>query len=87
MSDLTSEQKIARLRSAVASHQVMDRRDALATLAALDAARAEIERLRTAAADEHADVVAWLMRQDWVIASSAINRGAHVGAAKGGERG
>ena len=61
-----------------------DVRDALA---ALDAARAEIERLRTAAADAHADVVAWLMRQGWVIASNAINRGAHVGAAKGANHG
>jgi len=61
--------------------------DVRAALAALDAARAEIERLRTAAADERADVVAWLMRQGWVIASNAINRGAHVGAAKGANHG
>ena len=50
-------------------------------------AEREFERLRTAAADERADAVAWLMRQGRVIASNAINRGAHVGAARGGERG
>lgn len=90
-------------------------------LAALDAARAEIERLRThyttldaaataldcapcevatvaarlrerltraeqrTAADERADVVAWLRRAGYE-AADVIEQGAHVGAAKGGER-
>ena len=73
--------------------------------AELRAARAEVERLRTAAAaDERADVVA-LFRQRAVKwraedephakaaahiyddAAEVIEQGAHVGAAKGGERG
>lgn len=82
------------------------RTDVPALVAELRAARAEIERLRTAAADERADVVAFLTQQ-WAEADakrrgsdyyrgsadaldeagSSIVRGAHVGAAKGGERG
>ena len=84
------------------------REDIPALVAELRAARAEIERLRTAAADERADVVA--AGQDVVTRLHARNddkeshaaytlgaflslvvegkhEGAHVGAAKGGERG
>jgi len=61
--------------------------DLRAALAALDTARAEAERLRTAAADERADVVAWMRRQGWSRASYDIRDGAHVGAAKGGDHG
>ena len=59
-------------------------------LAELRAARAEIERLRTAAADERAYVVAWLRGMGRGFAShlaSEFEQGAHVGAAKGANHG
>jgi len=69
-----------------------------AMAAELRAARAEIERLRTAAADERADVVALVLRYrdkhakaDPHYAAACndialdVQDGAHVGAAKGGE--
>ena len=74
-------------------------------LAELRAARAEIERLRTAAADERADVIAkacvlaeYLTRDHMpdddkhaghmiYTLAEEFERGAHVGAANGGERG
>lgn len=62
--------------------------DMPALVAELRAARAEIERLRTAAAEECADVVAWLDESPLTRGVARdIARGAHVGAAKGGERG
>lgn len=62
-----------------------------AMAAELRAARAEVERLRTAAVDERADVAAFLRApgpQDTGEGyARRIERGAHVGAAKGGEHG
>ena len=85
-----------------AARDLLARAPAMA--AELRAARAEIERLRTAAADERADVVAFSrglagkagVRSDYVsrgvslaldALASSVESGAHVGAAKGGERG
>ena len=92
---------VAELRDARAEIAGMRiaRREALdAAAAEVAKLRAEIERLRTAAADERADVVAWLEHVDEggphdegdcvsCAFAYSIRDGAHVGAAKGGERG
>ena len=65
-------------------------RDIVAAAVAHREAHAEIERLRTATADAHADVVAWLRGMGRGFAShlaSEFEQGAHVGAANGGDHG